>query len=226
MNCNEAVSALVASLENGEPMSDGQREHIRTCERCRELLDSAKQFQTLLADSGVESPPIDPVLAAAEEEVRLRRERRAIGICAGIILILGAGVASMLVAAGDAPPGEAVMVVGVAVLIALLLMMPLFLLLHFVRRSKRGKPRFYKRLGPGRYLSGVCLGIADGLHVNVSIVRLVFLLLLFFHGAGFWLYLILDLAMPVHPEDRQHLWRFKVRRWLQRRWSHAKDDVG
>jgi phage shock protein C len=118
------------------------------------------------------------------------------------------------------------MIVGAAVLVALVLLTPLFLLLHFVRRPYRGKARFYKRLGRGRYLSGVCLGIAESLRVNVSFVRIVFVLLLLFHGAGFWLYLILDLAMPVHPEDREHLWRFKIRRWMQKRWGHAKDNIG
>jgi phage shock protein PspC (stress-responsive transcriptional regulator) len=226
MNCDEAVAALVASLESGEKMSDAQREHIRTCERCRELLDSAKQFQTLLAGNGIEPPALDPVLAAAEEEVRRRRERHAIGVVAGILLILAVAVTYGIVVAGDAPFGEAAMVVGVSLLIALLFMTPLFLILHFVRRSKGGKPRLYKRLGRGRYLSGVCLGIAEATHINVSLVRLAFVLLLFFNGAGFWLYLILDLAMPVHPEDRQHMWRFKVRRWMQRRWSHAKNHAG
>jgi hypothetical protein len=65
MNCNDAVAALVASLENGTPMSDEQRAHIRDCTRCRELLDSAKQFQTLLGGNGIQSPPVDATLAAA-----------------------------------------------------------------------------------------------------------------------------------------------------------------
>jgi phage shock protein PspC (stress-responsive transcriptional regulator) len=226
MNCTEAVAALVASLESGTEMSDEQRAHIRTCERCRELLDSAKQFQTLLAGNGIEPPPLDPTLAAAEEEVRRRTERRAIGICAGILLILGAAVAWMLVTSGSLARGEAILVVGVSLLIGLLMMTPVFLLLYFVRRSKGGKARLYKRLKKGRELSGVCLGIAEATQLNVSLVRSVFVLLLFFKGAGFWLYLILDLAMPVHPEDRQHMLRFKLRRWFQRRMGHAKNHAG
>lgn len=226
MNCKEAVAALVASLESGTDMTDQQREHIRTCSRCRELLDSAKQFETLLAGNGIETPPLDPVLSAAEDEVRKRRERRAIGVCISIILILGAFVAWMLIAAGEAPPGEAIAVVAAAIGIALLMLTPLFIIFYVVRRSKRGKPRFYKRLGKGRMLSGVCLGIAEATKLNLSAIRLGFLALLFFHGAGFWLYLILDLAMPVHPEDRQHLWRFRIRRWMQRRFAHAANDVG
>jgi phage shock protein PspC (stress-responsive transcriptional regulator) len=226
MNCKDAVAALVASLESGAEMSDEQRAHIRTCDRCRELLDSAKQFQTLLAGNGIETPAIDPVLAAAEEEVHRRRERRAIGICLGILLILGTAVAWLLIASGEVPPGEAIMVVGASLLIGALLLTPMFLIWYFVRRSNRGKPRLYKRLGKGRALSGVALGIAEATKLNVSLIRGTFLLLLFFEGAGFWLYLILDLAMPVHPEDRQHLLRFKVRRWFRRRMAHAEHHAG
>ncbi len=224
MNCKDAVAALVASLESGTEMSDDQRAHIRTCARCSELLDSAKLFHTLLAGNGIETPSIDPTLAAAEEEVRRRRQRRAIGVGVGILLILGAAVAWMLIAAGKSPPGEALAVVVFSLFLGALTLTPLFLLLYLVRRSKAGKPRLYKRLKKGRQLSGVCLGIAETTRLDVSLIRALFVLLLFFKGAGLWLYVILDLAMPVHPEDRQHLLRFRVRRWVQRRMSHSLDD--
>jgi len=227
MNCTEAVAALVASLESGTEMSEEQRAHIRTCERCRELLDSAKQFQTLLAGNGIGPPAIDPTAAAAEEEVRRRTERRAIGICMAIVLVLGAGVASMLIAEGRVGLPEAILVVGGGLFIAMLLMTPFFLVWHFARRSKDGKPRLYKRLKKGHYyISGVCLGLAEATGLSVALVRSIFVMLLLFKGAGFWLYLMFHLAMPVHPEDRQHLLQFKVRRWIQRRMGHAKNHAG
>jgi len=226
MNCRDAVAALVASLETGTEMSDDERAHIRTCERCRELLDSAKEFQALLAGNSIETPSIDPALAAAEEEVRRRRARRSIGVGIGILLILGASVAWMLVAAGESRPVEALAVVTFALIVGTLMLTPLFLLLYFVRRSKAGKPRLYKRLKKGRQLSGVCLGIAETTRLNVSLIRAVFVLLLFFKGAGLWLYVILDLAIPVHPADRQYLLRFRVRRWIQKRMAHASNDAG
>ncbi|HEV7767336.1 MAG TPA: PspC domain-containing protein [Thermoanaerobaculia bacterium] len=226
MNCRDAVAALVASLETATEMSDEQCAHIRTCDRCRALLDSAKQFQTLLAGNGIETPSIDPVLAAAEEEVRRRRQRRAVGICLGILAILGAAVAWLLIASGEVPPPEAFAVVGVSMVFGALALTPLFLVWYFVCRSNRDKPRLYKRLRKGRYLSGVALGLAEATKLNVSLIRAICVLLLFFDGAGFWLYLILDLAMPVHPEDRQHLLRFKVRRWFRRRMAHAENHAG
>ncbi len=39
-------------------------------------------------------------------------------------------------------------------------------------------------------------------------------------------YVVLELAMPVHPEDRQHLLRFRLRRWFARRSGHAEHHPG
>lgn len=50
-------------------------------------------------------------------------------------------------------------------------------------------------------------------------------MLAFVNGIGIWLYILLDLAMPVHPADRQYLLRFKLRRMWQRRFAHAEDDA-
>ncbi len=54
----------------------------------------------------------------------------------------------------------------------------------------------------------------------VMIVRIVFLGLLLADGIGLLLYLILDLAMPVHPDDRQYMWRFRLRRW----WASRRNE--
>jgi phage shock protein PspC (stress-responsive transcriptional regulator) len=222
MNCKDAVAALVESLESGTPMTDEQREHIRSCERCKSLLESAKEFQSLLAINGVIPPPTDSAIDASVEIVRKRRIRRAVLIAAAVLLLLGGGVVFLLVRAGEAPLLEAMAVVGAALMIGLIFVLPLIALLAAARQP--GKHSLYKRLGRGRMISGVCLGIAQRFSLEVSLVRLVFFGLLFLHGAGFWLYLVLDLAMPVHPDDRQHLWRFRIRRWLAaRRMAHAHD---
>jgi hypothetical protein len=59
----------------------------------------------------------------------------------------------------------------------------------------------------------------------VRLLRVIFVVLLFFDGAGFWIYLLLDLAMPVHPDERQHLLRFRLRRWW-RRMTNAEQRAG
>jgi phage shock protein PspC (stress-responsive transcriptional regulator) len=217
MNCNEAVAALVASLESGAPMSAEQREHIRTCERCRELLDSAKQFQTLLGGNGIQPPAVDAATAAAEEEVRRAKIRRTLGIAFAIAVVAWVGLSMLLIRAGEVAPVEGFLVVGAGIGIAFLMIAPLLLLVLLARAARTAEKRWYKRLGPGRQLSGVCLGLAERFRWNVTIVRLAFLLALFFHGLGFWVYVVLDLAMPVHPDDRQYLLRFRMRRWFARR---------
>ncbi|HEX7704999.1 MAG TPA: PspC domain-containing protein [Thermoanaerobaculia bacterium] len=72
----------------------------------------------------------------------------------------------------------------------------------------------YKRLRKGRQISGVCLGIAETYGYSPWTVRLVFVLLVLMKLSGLLLYLLLDLLMEVHPDDRQHLLRFRFRRWL------------
>lgn len=222
MNCREAVSALVASVENGTAMSEEHREHIRECERCRELLDSAKQVQTLLAGNGIEAPPVDATLTAAEEVVLQNRSRRAIKIAAGVLLLLGLGIATLLIRVGEAPPAQALLLAGVGVIMATLVATPFLLLFWLVRGSAgRDKRRLYQRLGPGRMLSGVCLGIAEATGVDVRLLRLAFVALVFADGVGIWIYIILALAMPVHPDDRQYLLRFRLRRWWRRRFAQG-----
>jgi phage shock protein C len=46
-------------------------------------------------------------------------------------------------------------------------------------------------------LGGVCGGLAKYLNVDPTIVRLVFVLLLFIGGSGFWIYFVLWLITPV-----------------------------
>jgi phage shock protein C len=48
-------------------------------------------------------------------------------------------------------------------------------------------------------LGGVCGGLAKYLSVDPTVVRLVFVLLLFIGGGGFWIYLVLWLITPVEP---------------------------
>jgi phage shock protein C len=48
-------------------------------------------------------------------------------------------------------------------------------------------------------LGGVCGGLAKYLNVDPTIIRLVFVLLLFLGGGGFWIYLVLWIITPVEP---------------------------
>jgi len=48
-------------------------------------------------------------------------------------------------------------------------------------------------------LGGICGGLAKYLNVDPAIIRLVFVLLLFLGGGGFWIYLVLWVITPVEP---------------------------
>lgn len=50
-------------------------------------------------------------------------------------------------------------------------------------------------------IAGVCGGLADYLNVDPTVIRLVFLLLLFAGGGGLFIYLILWVIMPLEPID-------------------------
>jgi phage shock protein PspC (stress-responsive transcriptional regulator) len=225
MNCNDAVAALVASLESGTPMTDEQREHIRTCARCRELLDSAKQFQTILGGNGIQPPEVDATALAAERVVRRAKTRRTLLIGLAIAVVSWIGLSLLLIRAGEAPPAEAFAVAGMGIGIASLIALPVMLLLLLAHAARSSSDRWYKRLKPGRQISGVCLGLSERFKLNVSMVRLAFFVGIFVDGVGLWVYLILALAMPVHPDDRQYLLRFRLRRWFARRTAHAEHHV-
>jgi len=48
-------------------------------------------------------------------------------------------------------------------------------------------------------IAGVCGGLADYLNVDPTVIRLVFLLLLFAGGGGLFIYIILWVIMPLEP---------------------------
>lgn len=208
MNCNEAVDALIASIETGS-LTDEQREHLRTCARCREMLDSAKQFETMLDDERPREPELEP--AVVEDVVRREYAKSVVWkLVIGVFVVALAGAFLVWRSGFGGFGAPELVVVGV---LAILPFVIVYAVIRGIARRHDGK-HLYKRLKPGRQLSGVCLGIAEATGVSVTLIRLVFFVLFFTNGIGFWLYILLDLAMPVHPADREYLWRFKAKRWL------------
>lgn len=72
---------------------------------------------------------------------------------------------------------------------------------HTMRRGsgKRAAARRLFRSGKERMIAGVCGGLAEYLHVDVIWVRLFFVLMLFVHGGGLLLYIILWIVVPRNP---------------------------
>ena len=211
MNCNEAMAALVASLENGTPVTAEQREHIRTCPRCRPLLEAARRFESELKEEDV-TVHVDEAVMAAEEElyrVRARRVVRGLGV-----IFTALAFAAVLAFVANFPPwdlGTWMWAVAMAAVISSGFFVPLRAMIYLLRAT--AKRRMFKRIKPGRMIAGVCLGIAETMGYDVVVVRLFFLLLLLVSGGlGFWLYMGFHMAMPVHPDDRRYLLRFRLRR--------------
>lgn len=51
-----------------------------------------------------------------------------------------------------------------------------------------------------KMIAGVCGGLAEYLGMDPTVIRLIFLLLLFLGGNGFLIYLIMWIVVPAEPE--------------------------
>jgi phage shock protein C len=51
-------------------------------------------------------------------------------------------------------------------------------------------------------IAGICSGLADYLGIDPTVVRLIFVVLLFAGLGGLWLYIILWIIMPLEPGER------------------------
>src|SRR5262249_30125771 len=79
-----------------------------------------------------------------------------------------------------------------------------------------GSRRLYLRYA-GRWIQGVCAGLAEYLGIPVWLVRMVFVLLFSIGWGGGSLYIACSVMLTFHPDDRQHLFNFRLQRML-RRW--------
>ena len=55
------------------------------------------------------------------------------------------------------------------------------------------------RSSTNKKVGGVCAGLADYFDLDPTIVRIVWLLAIFFAGTGFLIYIILWIALPLAP---------------------------
>jgi phage shock protein PspC (stress-responsive transcriptional regulator) len=89
------------------------------------------------------------------------------------------------------------------------------------RRSRTwGLP---SRSPEGRILAGVCAGIAGSFEIDVTLVRLAFLVLVFAWGLGLVLYVALWLTMPEHGHSSVGL---SMRATLRHRARGMQRDLG
>jgi phage shock protein C len=79
---------------------------------------------------------------------------------------------------------------------------------HSARPEATPSPLGEKRLmrvREGKKIAGVCAGFARYIGVDVTLVRLVWLIIAFMAGAGFLAYIVAWIAMPKEPEARAYL---------------------
>jgi len=218
ITCASSIEALLLSVRQGSALSQEHEAHLATCELCAATLDAASRVRSLLAEQSMTQPyDVETVTSGAVREVERRsRFRRVTTIIAGVA-VLGF-LSFMFVRSGTRffPAFIASIFLGSfgALLIAVVL--------SGVRTLRGGGPgerslRLYKRLRRGYQLSGVCLGLSERTGIAPGIFRLIFVALACAKGTGIVLYILLDLVMPVHPDDRRNLLRFRLRRWLEAR---------
>jgi phage shock protein PspC (stress-responsive transcriptional regulator) len=223
--CEESLESLRSFLDGGTAPAPGHVAHWRECPDCRRVVRAMRRAiaELNLGDEG-EVPPDD---VSSQESARAattaaveagRAVQRGFGRWRAA-LIVGVGMAGVAVggrlmdpSGADAWPRAllASILLGLSMAAAGLVLL-------------RAPSRFalYKRIRPGYQLSGVCLGLEDKTGIPVGILRLVFFVLALANGMGIWIYVVLDLLMPVHPEDRRHLLRFRVLRW----WRRTRGDA-
>lgn len=64
-----------------------------------------------------------------------------------------------------------------------------------IMNDNRSTKRLYR--SKNRIIGGVCQGLADYFNVDVVLVRIIALFALFCLSAGFWVYLVLWIVVPV-----------------------------
>jgi phage shock protein PspC (stress-responsive transcriptional regulator) len=225
VTCGESLEALRSFLDGGMPPEPGHVAHWRECTDCRRVVSAARREIAVLdlEDEGAVSPDDRTLQEQARTATSAAVEAgRAVQRGFGrwrAALILAVGMAGVAVGARlmDQLGGD-------SWLRALAAWIPLGLSMAaagLVLMRVPSRFALYKRLRPGYQLSGVCLGLADKTGIPVGILRLLFVVLALANGVGIWIYVVLDLLMPVHPEDRRHLLRFRVLRW----WRRTRGDA-
>lgn len=71
------------------------------------------------------------------------------------------------------------------------------------------RPEQLERPLAGRMVAGVAAGLAEYLSLDVSLVRILFVILTFFSGTGIVIYLISWLLIPEQGSSHSHLERFR-----------------
>ena len=219
--CEDIIDRLMTVLRQGGELSAEDRAHLAVCPKCGRILSAARQLheeiETHIPAGGSDEERLASVTREAQAALRTTRWRHFVITLIAVCVIL---LAWLLVPIGMlAVPEKLIIFIVVAILILLATVVFLILRRLFSRTSRR---KLYRRLKRGRLLAGVCLGLSEVTGISVWAIRAVFIGLLFVGKIGLPLYLILVLALEVHPEDRGHLVQFTLKRWMKRFFTPSK----
>jgi phage shock protein C len=229
--CRGVVGRLMAALEEGTGLSAEDRVHLETCPECSRLLQTVHRLeQELDAEAQAAGTAGDAEHEAAETRVgravdgassalRTARRRRWGALVLAAVAFAAWQTWRSSHGRGLALGEAAVAFIFLAAIVGAAVVLPILLIRELGAAGR--ERRIYKRVR-GSWIAGVCVGLAEASGLSVSLIRLTFVMLALFGKSGVFLYLLLSLALDVHPEDREHLWTFKLRRWLKRRFSSLR----
>jgi phage shock protein PspC (stress-responsive transcriptional regulator) len=212
MNCNDTMTALLATIESGDSIPDDVRAHLRDCQRCRALIASARALEHDVDDIHPTDAALDDIAAAASAQVvRSRRKSYALRIATTLVIVLAGSALIARIRELSLTKSLSFAFVSIAIAVTALIAATLMASM----RTSSGR-RVYRRLGKPQQLAGVCAGLGDAFGINVFALRVLFFFLFFFKGLGLLLYVTCAIMIPVDPADRQHMIGFQLRRLLRR----------
>jgi phage shock protein PspC (stress-responsive transcriptional regulator) len=159
-----------------------------------------------------ELDPRDAAIAGkvAAEVVRTHRRRM---LWKGLLLVAVVLLSAKVWIAGKPYKHR----VAITAMVAFATGAPLIVAFMNARSASTRRRRVYKRIN-GFHVSGVCRGISEAFPIPAWLLRLLFLaLLVYSRPIALAVYCGLDLILPVHPDDRVHLLRFRIARWWRGR---------
>ena len=206
-------AALTRYLAQGEELDAATLAHLRECGECSETLRRAQLLSELLDDAGTVPVAVEPVhRPLTAEVVAMARRRRLFRVGLAVMTIVVALV-SWRMTTGTYRVRHPL---AIWTMLMILFDGPLVLAMIISGADTGGSARVYKRMR-GRQLSGICQGFAEAFGIPVWILRMAFVGLFFLKGSGLLIYLLLDALLPIHPDDRSMLLRFRVERWWRAR---------
>jgi phage shock protein PspC (stress-responsive transcriptional regulator) len=213
--CARAESNVARYLTEGTSLDESVLAHMKDCGECAATLQRAQALGNLLENGAANSSAVvvdtnlSPVLTR-EVAAAVKRRLLVRAVLALAVIVVGYYFWVRIESGPGLNNPTAVWVIGM-----------LFFTLPLLAAAKTagvdvGPARVYKRIR-GRQLSGVCQGLGESFAIPVWILRMAFIALTFLSGWTIVLYLILDVIMQIHPDDRSELLRFRIARWWKRR---------